>query len=130
MQQRSKKHLREKKADSKKKYKTFQRNVQEYNDNFPSPNPIECPPVEEIQRLLLEDLFWDIGQLTHPGEPWAADPDTRDGIQACLDCSHSQDELNWIARECRQAVKWALDLKEKLSVFLTALELGGEFGCS
>ncbi|KAH9807212.1 hypothetical protein DFH28DRAFT_1101289 [Melampsora americana] len=125
MQQRSKKHLQDKQRALKDKYNVYLGNVDKFNTEYPSPQPIECPSLEEILRMSLADHFWDIGQLTHPEEAWAVDQDTRDGIQAYLDASHSHDEIRRVGRECRQAAKWALDRQEKLSAFSTSLELEG-----
>ncbi|KAH9815178.1 hypothetical protein DFH28DRAFT_893176 [Melampsora americana] len=123
MQQRSKKHLRDKQRALKDKYNIFCRNVEKFNQDYPSPNLIECPSLEDILRMSLADHFWDIGQLTHPHEAWAVDRHTQDGIQAYLEATHSEDEVRRVGRECRQAVKWALDRQEKLSAFSTSLEL-------
>lgn len=96
-----------------------------FNEEFPSRPPIPCPLFEEVQKLSLADQFCDMGGLTHPGEPWAVDPSTREGIRSYLDFIHARDEISRIGRECRQAMKWAFDIQERLSALLTALELEG-----
>ncbi|KAH9809123.1 hypothetical protein DFH28DRAFT_934631 [Melampsora americana] len=122
MQQRSKKMLRDKQATLKSKYTTYKTNVDKFNTEFPSADPIVCPVLEDIKKLQLADPFWDIGQLTHPNEAWATDEDTKVGIRAYLEMTHAHDELRRVGREVRQAIKWALVTQEKLSVLKTALE--------
>lgn len=125
MQQHSKKNLREKQAALKVKFNTYERNVEKFNHDFPNAEPLVCPSFEEMKRLSLADCFWDIGQLTHPGQPWAVDQETQEGIRAYLDMSHAWDELRQISRECRQAIKWALGMEDKLSLLQSALDLEG-----
>ncbi|KAH9818881.1 hypothetical protein DFH28DRAFT_887762 [Melampsora americana] len=124
--QKLKKNLRDKQTALKTKYETFQRNVQQFNQEFPTPDPIVCPAFDEIRRLSVFDPFWNIGQLTHPAEAWAVDKKTQEGIQALQDRLHAHDELRRVLRESRQSVKWALVMEEKLSVLNTALHLQGE----
>ncbi|EGG07699.1 uncharacterized protein MELLADRAFT_85566 [Melampsora larici-populina 98AG31] len=112
MQQHTKKTLRDKQSVLKAKYNLFERNVTKFNNDFPD-NPILCPPFEEMKRLSLQDGFWDIGQLTHPDQPWAVDKDTQEGIRAYLDKTHASDELHRISRECRHAINWAFKMQEK-----------------
>ncbi|KAH9807730.1 hypothetical protein DFH28DRAFT_912841, partial [Melampsora americana] len=111
-QQHTKKTLREKQAVLKTKYNLFERNVKKFNTDFPN-DPILCPTFDEMKTLSLADGFWDIGQLTHPDQPWAVDQDTREGIRAYLDMTHASDELRRIARECRQSINWALEMEGK-----------------
>jgi hypothetical protein len=118
--------LREKQATLKTKYNTFKRNVKKFNSDFPTPEPIVCPSLEEVKRLSLADSFWDIGCLTHPGQPWATDQNTQDGIRAYLDMTHARDELHRLSRECRQAMKWAFEMEDKLSALKTAVSDLGE----
>ncbi|KAH9808487.1 hypothetical protein DFH28DRAFT_830681, partial [Melampsora americana] len=120
-QQKNKKFLRDKQLALKTKYKTFKWNVQLFNTEFPTPNPIPCPTWDNVRHLLVLDAFWDIGQLTHPGEAWAADPKTQLGIKALCDKMHASDELWRLACECRQAVKWGRSMESKLSVLNTAI---------
>ncbi|KAH9808173.1 hypothetical protein DFH28DRAFT_936433 [Melampsora americana] len=126
MQQHTKKTLRDKQLILKSKYNLFERNVTKFNNDFPANNPIVCPPFEEMKRLSLQDGFWDIGQLTHPDQPWAVDKDTQEGIRAYLDKTHASDELNRISRECRQSINWALKVQDKLSALKTAVEHIGD----
>ncbi|KAH9820114.1 hypothetical protein DFH28DRAFT_1079967 [Melampsora americana] len=92
----------------------FERNVKKFNIDFPTDQPILCPPFEDMKRLSLADRFWDIGQLTHPEQPWAVDQDTQDGIWAYLEMTHASDELRRIGRELRQSMNWALGMEEKV----------------
>lgn len=127
MQQHTKKNLREKQSILKAKYNLFERNVTKFNNDFPDDDPILCPQFEDMKRLSLEDSFWDIGQLTHPDQPWAVDKDTQEGIRAYLDKTHAIDELNRVSRECRQSINWALKMQEKLSALNTAVETIGTY---
>lgn len=110
----------------KTKYETFERNVNKFNTDYPAETPMTFPTLEEVRRLTLLDPFWNIGQLTHPGEAWAVDPNTQDGIKAYRDRDHAMDELRRLARECRQSIKWGVCMEEKLSVLNTALRQDGE----
>lgn len=126
-QQHTKKTLREKQTALKLKYNMFERNVKKFNVDFPNDEPIICPPFDDMKRLSLADRFWDIGQLTHPDQPWAVDQDTQDGIRAYLDMTHASDELRRIGRECRQSINWALEMEEKVSALKTSVEIIGHF---
>lgn len=126
VQQKMKKILSEKQASFKTKYTTFHRLVSQFNTNFPQPTPIDCPSFEILRGLNVYDPFWDLGQLTHPGEPWAVDHNTQEGIQTYLAMTHARDELARLGREARQMIKWALDIDDKLSVLRTALAVEGE----
>ncbi|KAH9807709.1 hypothetical protein DFH28DRAFT_1202125, partial [Melampsora americana] len=120
-QQHTKKTLREKQAILKVKYKTFEQNVKKFNIDFPTNDPVVCPPFDEMKSLSLADRFWDVGQLTHPDQPWAVDQDTQDGIRAYLDMTHTRDELHRIARECRQCINWALEMEEKTNKWIVSV---------
>ncbi|KAH9807908.1 hypothetical protein DFH28DRAFT_1088614 [Melampsora americana] len=115
VQQKMKKILREKQAALKTKFNTYQRLVNSFSSDFPQEVGFECPTFEDMRALSVYDAFWDIGQVTHPTEAWAVDQKTQDGIQAHLSMTHALDELSRLARECRQMVKWALDVDEKAS---------------
>ncbi|KAH9811116.1 hypothetical protein DFH28DRAFT_901547 [Melampsora americana] len=122
-QQLTKKTLREKQTTLKNKYNAFERIVKKFINDFPTAEPVVCPPFDDMKRISLADRFWDIGQLTHPGQPWAVDQDTQDGIRAYLDMTHARDELHRLSRECRQAINWALETEKRLSDLNTALEV-------
>ncbi|KAH9813484.1 hypothetical protein DFH28DRAFT_896475, partial [Melampsora americana] len=123
VQQKMKKVLREKQTAFKAKYTTFHRLVTSFNTEFPSPTPIACHSFEILRGLKVYDPFWDLGQLTHPGEAWAVDQNTQEGIQAYLNMTHARDELARLSRECRQMMRWALKIDENISVFQTAVAL-------
>jgi hypothetical protein len=75
---------------------------------------LATPNLDEVKRFTLEDSFWNMGQLTHPDEPWETNKNIQKGIDAYLTSTHCQDELNQIAREARQAVKWAINRATQL----------------
>lgn len=119
LQQKTKRDLSLKQAALKKKYNTFQKLVNEFNEKFPSAHPIACLDFDNIKQLPVFDPFWDIGNLTHPTEAWAIDKKTKEGIVAYRDKIHAFDELRRVGRECRQAIKWALDMDTKLLLLET-----------
>ncbi|EGG02740.1 uncharacterized protein MELLADRAFT_78703 [Melampsora larici-populina 98AG31] len=123
VQQRMKKSLREKQTAFKSKYNTFKRLVDGFNADFPDGPVFDCPSFENCRALSVYDPFWDVGQLTHPGEAWAVDPKTQEGIQAYLAMTHAHDELTRVGRECCQMIKWAASVKQKISVLCDALAL-------
>lgn len=73
------------------------------------------PSAADIKALPLSDSFWDLGQLSHPNEPWAVDQPTKDGIQAYLKKSRATEEVGRLARESRQVLSWAVATQEKLN---------------
>lgn len=97
----------------KKKWETYRLLSENFNERFNPDTHILCPALEIVKRLPLEDVFWNVGNLTHPDEAWAVDINTQKGIQAHLTITHLQDELSRIARELRQLVLWALAMDEK-----------------
>ncbi|KAH9825260.1 hypothetical protein DFH28DRAFT_1077634 [Melampsora americana] len=113
----------EKQTTFKAKYTTFYCLVTSLNTEFPSPTPIACHSFEILRGLKVYDPFWDLGQLTHPGEAWAVDQNTQEGIQAYLNMTHARDQLARLSRECRQMMRWALKIDENISVFQTAVAL-------
>ncbi|KAH9813418.1 hypothetical protein DFH28DRAFT_1174003 [Melampsora americana] len=119
--QRHQQILRSKTAEVGKKYKSFQRQVVNYLRSFPRHTPIACPTLEEVKSIPITDTFWDFGALTHPNEPWATDIKTQEGITAHLEMTHSEDELRRIARECRQLMKWAVHMDDKITKLHTTV---------
>lgn len=103
-----------KQAALTKKWRTFNRLTTSHNEKFPQ-KKLTCPDLNALKSLSMEDIFWDVGNLTHPEEPWASDPKTRQGILAHLTYTHAIDEISRIKREGSQMVLWALALDSKLS---------------
>jgi hypothetical protein len=99
------------------------------NSEFSPEVELETPTLEEVKCFEIENVFWNFGSIDHPSEPWAVDLDTKNGIQEYLEVIHCQEDLHQIAREARQAVKWAVELKnhKKLIVFMSCYRLIGEF---
>lgn len=113
--QRHQRLLRSREADLKKKYHSYEREALNYNGvRGRNRNHIQCPTFDEVKAMLIDDHFWDFGQLTHPDERWANDPDLQAGIKAHLDLTHAEDEIRRIGRECRQIVNWAAETNEKI----------------
>lgn len=73
------------------------------------------PDSAEIKQLALSDAFWNVGELDHPNEAWAADQATKDGIQAYLRKTRASEELRRLARECRQLMNSAVVSDSKLA---------------
>lgn len=106
--------MSQKKLVFKKKWKTYNTKVTDFNSRFKPRPKLQCPNLDETAKLPITDPFWDFGALTHPEEPWAVDKNTQDGIQAYLEVTHGEDELRRISRELRQLVKWALATNNKM----------------
>lgn len=64
----------------------------------------------------ITDPFWDGGQLSHPDEAWASEPETKEGIQAFLTCRSAREELSRIGREVRHILQWACQHQAKLDL--------------
>lgn len=97
-----------------KKFHTFEAEVNQYHRTFRNAVRIQCPTLAMVKSLQLDDSFWDIGELTHPSEPWATDPDTKVGIQAFLVARNCEEELKRIAREVRQMIQSSLNMASKM----------------
>ncbi|KAH9807993.1 hypothetical protein DFH28DRAFT_1079909 [Melampsora americana] len=70
------------------------------------------------KKLPFEDIFWNVGALSHPTEKWAVDQPTIEGIQAFLQHRSCGEELQRIGRETQQMVYEALKTEEKLDGLL------------
>ncbi|EHS64876.1 uncharacterized protein PGTG_22539 [Puccinia graminis f. sp. tritici CRL 75-36-700-3] len=114
MQARFKKLMSSKVKLLKSKWTSYCNRATIYNENYMPEIDIGTPTFEEIKSMGLDDHFWDMGSLLHPNEPWAIDPNVREGIDALLTSTHCKDELRRISREARQAVKWAIDRSNSL----------------
>lgn len=86
-----------------------------FNTTFQNENLIDPLNLDEVKAIPIDHPFWDFGQLTHPGEPWATDPKVQDGFLAYLNMTHSEDELQRIGRKCRWLVNWSNETFEKIS---------------
>ncbi|EHS62798.1 uncharacterized protein PGTG_22668 [Puccinia graminis f. sp. tritici CRL 75-36-700-3] len=114
MQARFKKLMSSKVKLLKSKWTSYCNRATIYNENYMPEIDVGTPTFEEIKSMGLDDHFWDMGSLLHPNEPWAIDPNVREGIDALLTSTHCKDELRRISREARQAVKWAIDRSNSL----------------
>ena len=86
---------------------TYTRLAKHYNQRYRPRTLVETPSFEEVKSNNIEDLFWDIGSLTHSNEAWAVDRSTKQGIQAYLTNSHCHEELRRVAKELQQCMEWA-----------------------
>jgi hypothetical protein len=108
----------------RKKWKAYVQQAKNYNSEFLPEHVLATPDLDEVKRISLEDGFWNMGQLTHPDEAWAVDPNVQKGIEAYLTLTNCQDELRRIARKGRQAVKWAITQASQLDQIFIALSIG------
>jgi hypothetical protein len=69
---------------------------------------LPTPTLDDVKSFDMDEPFWNIGLLDHSNEPWAVDANTQKGIQAYLIVERCDKELRQIAREARQAIRWAI----------------------
>lgn len=67
----------------------------------------------------MTDIFWTGGALSHPDQPWASDPPTREGIMAFLVKRAADEELQRISREARQMLDWAIKYQSRLDIAMS-----------
>lgn len=72
--------------------------------------------------MTITDMFWDLGGLTHPEEPWATDRATRKGIRSFLVKRGAEEELRRVAREVRQLMKWSSVYQNRIDMIRTTWE--------
>ncbi|EFP85538.2 uncharacterized protein PGTG_11894 [Puccinia graminis f. sp. tritici CRL 75-36-700-3] len=119
---RFKKLMSSKMKHLKIKWTSYDKKANHYNENYSTDFMVETPVYEEVKSMGLDDVFWNMGSLLHPNEPWAFDPNVKDGIEAILTSTHCKDELHRISREARQAISWAIkksDCLDNLSKLLS-----------
>lgn len=105
------------------KFNTFKSNVENYHLLYPDRPGIQLPTFDEIKKLDINDPFWNIGNLTHPEEPWAADLSTQAGIQAFRTARSGEEEVERIAYEVQNMVRSALLMEEKHSALWELSEM-------
>ncbi|PLW52085.1 hypothetical protein PCANC_15988 [Puccinia coronata f. sp. avenae] len=93
----------------KSKWNSYNIKANYYNENFSTGLLVSTPNFNEMKSFALDDIFWNMGSLSHPNEPWANDQHVIEGIEALLKLNHCKDELWRIAREARQAVVWGIE---------------------
>ncbi|KAH9824271.1 hypothetical protein DFH28DRAFT_861497, partial [Melampsora americana] len=96
------------------KYKTYMANVESYHQIYPNAPPLQLPTFEEVKSLDIANVFWNIGHLTHPDEPWAVDLATQTGIQAFRTARSGEEELERISYEVQNMARYALLTERKL----------------
>lgn len=96
------------------KYKTYARHATRYNETYEPTNVIPVPELGIIQGMPISDPFWESAGLSHPDEDWAADPKTREGIEAFRTLRSCQEEMRRIAREIRHLLQWAVEYSSQL----------------
>jgi hypothetical protein len=110
----------------KNKWASYNHRANDYNTKFTPEIYLPTPTLDEVKAYQMDHAFWSIGLLDHPHEPWAADTDTKQGIQAYLLLTHTEDELRRISREARQAVEWAIQKGQKLQLVYQVFQIGEE----
>ncbi|KAH9814029.1 hypothetical protein DFH28DRAFT_895069, partial [Melampsora americana] len=93
---------------------TYLRHATRFNESFRPATLIPTPSFESINRMKIDDPFWEIEELTHPNEDWAVDPLTRAGIDAWRIQRSAREEMRRIGRELRQQLQWALVYSTKV----------------
>ncbi|KAH9819280.1 hypothetical protein DFH28DRAFT_887071, partial [Melampsora americana] len=111
------------------KYNSYKTSVETFHETYPDSQPLHLPTIEEVKALDITDVFWNIGHLTHPNEPWAVDLPTQTGIQAFRTARSGEEELERISCELQNMVRFALKTEEKLTALLELSELGWVDGC-
>jgi hypothetical protein len=109
MQARFKKLMSSKMKLLKSKWNSYNIKANYYNKNFSPGLLVSTPNFNEMKSFALDDIFWNMGSLSHPNEPWANDQHVIEGIEELLKLNHCKDELWRIAREARQAVVWGIE---------------------
>ncbi|KAH9822464.1 hypothetical protein DFH28DRAFT_881386 [Melampsora americana] len=107
-----------------KKYRTFETQINNYKESYPASNMDPCPPIEDLQALPMDDPYWNVGNLTHPNEPWASDKTTQEGIRHWRNLQRANEELRRIATEVRRMLRWAIELNDKLLNLRSLIESG------
>ncbi|EFP82321.2 uncharacterized protein PGTG_07718 [Puccinia graminis f. sp. tritici CRL 75-36-700-3] len=107
----------------KNKWASYNHRANDYNTKFTPEIYLPTPTLDEVKAYQMDHAFWSIGLLDHPHEPWAADTDTQQGIQAYLLLTHTEDELRRISREARQAVEWAIQKGQKLQLVYQVFQI-------
>ncbi|KAH9815145.1 hypothetical protein DFH28DRAFT_893345 [Melampsora americana] len=102
---------------------TYKSNVETYCHEYPDAPAQPLPTFEEVKALDIADTFWNIGHLTHPKGPWAVDVATQTGIQAFRTARSCEEELERIACEVQQMMRWGLQMEEKLSALLALSQI-------
>lgn len=98
----------------KNKWKTYHTQVSDYNDTYDPDDPIECPTLEVVEKMDIEDAFWNFGNLTHPNEDWAVNKATQEGIRSYLKVRSCNEELRRIGCEVLHVIDWAVIMANKL----------------
>jgi hypothetical protein len=103
-----KKQMNKKMRHLKNKCNSYNQQAIDYNTAFNPQVELPTPKLDDVKSFDMDEPFWNIGLLDHPNEPWAVDANTQKGIQAYLIVERCDEELRQIAREARQAIRWAI----------------------
>ena len=124
MQAQFKKIMNTKMKILKNKWKSYDRKAKDHQEKYITTFQIQTPTFEEVKAMDLNNSFWNTASLFHPNEPWAFDRNIQVGIEEMLKATHCQDDLHRIAREARQAIKWAIEKSTCLDNILKILGQG------
>jgi hypothetical protein len=108
----------------KKKWLAYNNRAESYNSEFSPGRILATPTLDDVKAYGIDNVFWNMGALSHPDEPWAVDLNVQQGIQAYLTLTHCHDELRRIARETRQAIQWAIKIGGNLDQIENCLIAG------
>ncbi|KAA1067974.1 hypothetical protein PGT21_023701 [Puccinia graminis f. sp. tritici] len=57
----------------KKKWLAYNNRAESYNSEFSPGRILATPTLDEVKAYGIDDVFWNMGALSHPDEPWAVD---------------------------------------------------------
>jgi hypothetical protein len=108
----------------KAKWNLYNIKANYYNKNFMPGLLVSTPNFNEMKIFALDEIFWNMGSLSHPNEAWANNKHVIEGIEALLKLNHCKDKLRRIAREARQAGVWGIENFKSLDNLLRLLVQG------
>ncbi|KAH9818425.1 hypothetical protein DFH28DRAFT_888429 [Melampsora americana] len=127
VQQNLKDFMKKKQLSFKRKWDSYRSQVTCYNAITPL-SDLQFPTLDVAKGLPFEDIFWNVGPLSHPLERWAVDKGTIEGIQSYLKHRSSCQELRRIGREIRQMVSAAIKTQQKLDDMSVKCSSDWDFG--
>ncbi|KAA1135129.1 hypothetical protein PGTUg99_017414 [Puccinia graminis f. sp. tritici] len=94
----------------KKKWLAYNNRAESYNSEFSPGRILATPTLDDVKAYGIDNVFWNMGALSHPDEPWVVNLNVQQGIQAYLTLTHCHDKLRGIYRETRQATQWVIKI--------------------
>ncbi|KAA1102296.1 hypothetical protein PGTUg99_022575 [Puccinia graminis f. sp. tritici] len=94
----------------KKKWLAYNNCAESYNSEFSPGRILATPTLDDVKAYGIDNVFWNMGALSHLDEPWVVNLNVQQGIQAYLTLTHCHDKLRRIYRETRQAIQWVIKI--------------------